>query len=347
MKLPMPVMMPPPPLEEDHLCGSLFGQKRSRYLPTRGKSLSRDYLVSMFALDCLAITVLFAASVWMRYGEGLVHAWSWRVYTVLLVTCCSGLYMIGGYRQRTIKRSVSYATEHLLVSFGIFSVSFITLYAFIAYGQHMRAARTSVGVVLIGFSVISLFYRRLLDPYFRHAMTERRIDIIGAGSLANQLYYRLREKCWGYTIRVFDEDRSLVGQRIESEEEDPPLIEDAALLPELSLAERAKNEAVILTTPPSQLSSELRQHLLNAQYLNGLQVHTYDSYVRSHFATVPVESLSHDWAFTEGSKLSHSPGFEQMKRCMDLAVCVLLLVILAPLMFRAPDLPGNGHDTIL
>ena len=308
--------------------GSLFADQLQRPVSARRLKLEHSYPWLLLALDALNVTLFFGLSILIRYEESLWDAWSLRVYTVLLVTCCLGLYMIGGYHHRVNKQSLRYSTEHLLVSMGIAAAAFLVIYVFIAYGKNMRAARTSVTMVLIGFTVSSLLYRRFLDPYFRHAFTARTIDVIGSGPLAQQLRQRIRDTNWGYRVRLFSESPAPLPPAGSGR---PPIL-DASTLPQLPPEELAQTEAIVLTGPPSRLSEELRQHLLNAQFLHGLRVYTYDSFVRSHFRTVPVETLSCDWTFTEGFRLSYSPAFERLKRCTDLLLSSAALVLLAPLM---------------
>ena len=332
MTVPVPALEVAVVESKPQLVGSLFTDKTAPFTVSRGIKLENSYSWLLLALDAFTVTAFFAASVVLRYEEGLMQAWSLRVYAVLLISCCLGLYMIGGYHHRTIKASLRYSTEHILMGIGITAAAFIAIYVFIAYGKNMRAARTSVTMVLIGFTVISLVYRRLLDPYFRRAITTRCIDIIGGGTLARQLRDRIQDTNWGYTVRVFDEDPAAVGKRIDPGDIGSPAILDAGELPSLQPEELGETEAIVLTKPPGHLSIGLRHHLLKSQFRQRLRVFTYDSYVRSHFHTVPVEDLSCDWTFTEGFRLSYSQGFERLKRTTDLIFSLLALVLLAPLM---------------
>ena len=309
--------------------GSLFADQAHQATGAkRGIRLEQCYSWLLLGLDVLNITLFFAISILLRYEESLWQAWSFRVYTVVLISCCLGLYMIGGYHHRVNKQSLRYSTEHVLVSLGIAAFAFLAIYAFVAYGQNMRAARTSVIMVLVSFCISSLVYRRFLDPYFRHAFTHRYIDLVGDGFLASQLRDRIRDTNWGYKVRLFSQSPPPPP----SDEIHSQKIPHADDLIKLPVEELAATEAIVLTEAPSELSDELRRHLLNAQFRHGLRVFTYDSFVRSHFRTVPIETLPRDWTFTEGFRLSYSQGFERLKRGTDLILCTIGLILFSPLM---------------
>ena len=171
--------------------GRLFDDEVPSPKLSRKFKLEKAYPWLLLAIDVLNLSLFFAISVAVRYSGSFAEAWSIPVYSVLLITCCTGLYMIGGYHHRTNKKCLRYSTEHILVSIGVAIVAFLVIYTFVAYGKNLHAARANVTSVLIGFSVSSLVYRRFLDPRFRQAFTTRNIDIIGNGLLAEQLKKRI------------------------------------------------------------------------------------------------------------------------------------------------------------
>ncbi len=323
--------------------GRIFAPSLDAHYRLKQSDVSGAFPYLMLLLDILVIGALFAVSIAVYYDVGLFQGFSRRVFLVLLGSNIVGLYLIGGYSLRTPMATARFMAEHLIVSLLIGVGVFVAIYAFVAYGGRMKAARSTVGFVLAVFPLCSFAYRYAIARWRDGHLAERVICVLGAGEPVRDLFRQLKRHGYKGRLRFFGDCGGQLG-RVFPEEANSPLLWDLATLRIGQPVDGRTVGSYVVATDPNFLPKDVTQALL-AYHFRGGSVLTAYQFLTEQLRLVPHEDVSPSWAFSEGFALNRSFWYERFKRLSDLSAATLGLLFLWPLILLGAllvRLSGSG-----
>src|SRR6266545_2775341 len=140
-------------------------------------------------LDIASWIAIYGIVGWLRYDAFYATPFQFFVIDLIqLAVIVQALYFIGGYDRAVEKRSLIYATEHVLAVMAAAAVSAMLIYSAATFDQTMKPSR---GVLLLSFMIflpVSLFYRRWILKYVAAGNVNRAFLVIGSGPAAVRFY---------------------------------------------------------------------------------------------------------------------------------------------------------------
>ena len=127
------------------------------------------------------------------------------------------LYFIGGYDHAVEKRTLAYATEHLLAIIVASGVSALLIYSAATFDQTMKPSRAVLLLSFMIFLPVSLFYRRWIQKYVAAGDINRAFLVIGSGPAAVRFYEAYQRSPNSQQLHFVDLGGQRAGQRIAGE----------------------------------------------------------------------------------------------------------------------------------
>src|SRR5437867_9521092 len=152
---------------------------------------AHEWLVAFLylGLDVVSWVVIYGMVGWFRYDAFYATPFQFFVIDLIqLAVIVTALYFVGGYDQTVEKRTLVYATEHILALIAAAVVSAMLIYSAATFDQTMKPSR---GVLLLSFMIflpLSWFYRRWIRKYVVASSATRSFLVIGGGATGARFY---------------------------------------------------------------------------------------------------------------------------------------------------------------
>ena len=302
------------------------GKARPARLP---RFLKHEWSVAALylLLDIASWIAIYGTVGWIRQDAYYGTPFQFLVIDLIqLAVIVQALYFIGGYDRAVEKRTLSYATEHILAVIVAAAVCAMLIYSAATYDHSMKPSR---GVLLLSFAIflpVSLFYRRWIRKYVVAASASRAFLVIGSGTAAASFYESFRNSPNKQQLDFVDPSDERTGQSIAGE--GSPVVQGnlANKLSELS----GHYSGIILAESANSLGTQLLERLVRAQF-HQTRVYTLESFYETHWRYVPLEMIDPVWPLQTGFQLARSSPYHYLKRLFDIVVSAIGLVVCAPL----------------
>lgn len=235
---------------------------------------------------------------------------------LVVVTCMTGLAIIGGYETRRDMCTLRYASEHILAMGAVLLGVFIMTYTITTYNSHVKPGRSVIFLALILFTPLSLTYRRLFSMKISREATTRFIYVIGTRKLISDLEMVCREAQFRHPLRFIN---------IESE--------NVAFkgIQEILSKELEQCEGVVVDLSHGKLELELQEVLLQIN-LHLVPVYPVESFIETYFYKVDLSHVNLSWALDGTFKADHHSIYGKLKTLIDFILGLFLFLLVLPLM---------------
>src|SRR6266508_4503837 len=290
---------------------------------------AHEWLVAFLylGLDVVSWVVIYGMVGWFRYDAFYATPFQFFVVDLIqLAVIVTALYFVGGSDQAVEKRTLVYATEHILALIAAAAVSAIMIYSAATFDQTMKPSR---GVLLLSFMILlplSLFYRRWIRNYVVASSANQSFLVIGSGAAAACFYDAYKNSPNGQQLDFVDLRDERVGQPIAGE--GSPVVQGNLAGKLNHLSERYSG--IILAEKANSLSSQLLERLVRAQF-HQTRVYTLESFYETNWRYVPLDIVDPVWPLQTGFQLARTSPYHYLKRLFDLIVSAVALIICAPL----------------
>ncbi len=313
-----------------------LGQRESNQSTFRRKLLVRlrrfvrhEWSVALLYLflDVVSWIAIYGMVGWFRYDAFYATPFQFFVIDLIqLAVIVQALYFIGGYDRAVEKRSLVYATEHILAIVAAATVSAMLIYSAATFDQTMKPSR---GVLLLSFMLflpVSLFYRRWIQKYVAASSANRSFLVIGSGAAAARFYETYRDSPNGQRLDFVDLSDERVGQPIAGE--GSPVVEGNLTGKLNDLGEHYSG--IILTERANSLGTQLLERLVRAQF-HQTRVYTLESFYETHWRYVPLDIVDPVWPLQRGFQLARTSPYHYLKRFFDVVASAVALIGCAPI----------------
>src|SRR5438094_3999053 len=169
-------------------------------------------------LDVVSWLAIYRVAGWFRYDAFYATPFQFFVIDLIqLAVIVTALYFVGGYDQTVEKRTLVYATEHILALIAAAVVSAMLIYSAATFDQTMKPSR---GVLLLSFMIflpLSLFYRRWIRKYVVASSANQSFLVIGSGATAACFYDVYKNSPNGQQLDFVDLRDERIGDPIAGE----------------------------------------------------------------------------------------------------------------------------------
>src|SRR6266496_1462498 len=279
-------------------------------------------------LDVVSWIAIYSVVGWFRRDAFYATPFQFFVIDLIqLAVIVQALYFIGGYDRAVEKRSLIYATEHVLTIMAAAAVSAMLIYSAATFDQTMKPSR---GVLLLSFMIflpVSLFYRRWIQKYVAAGNVNRAFLVIGSGPAAVRFYEAYQRSPNSQQLHFVDLGSQRAGQRIAGETS--PVVDGdiASRLDDLG----EHYSGIILTENVSSLGTRLLERLVRTQF-HQTRVYTLESFYETHWRYVPFDMIDPVWPLQTGFQLARSSPYHYLKRLFDIGASTVALILCAPLL---------------
>lgn len=313
-----------------------FGNKESqaavesgRRLRLAGSIFSYEWSAAVLYLflDVASWVVIYGIVGWFRHDAFYATPFQFFVIDLIQLTVIvTALYFVGGYDRAIEKRTLVYATEHILAIMAAAAVSAMLIYSAATFDQTMKPSR---GVLLLSFMIflpVSLLYRRWIRKYVVASSANRSFLVIGSGTAAVQFYEAYKNSPNEQRLEFVGLSNERVGQPIAGE--GSPTVQGnlAGKLNELG----ERYSGIILAERANSLGTQLLERLVRAQF-HQTRVYTLESFYETHWRYVSLDMIDPVWPLQTGFQLARTSPYHYLKRLFDIVASALALIVCAPL----------------
>ena len=304
-----------------------FRRKLVAYLSRFARHEWSVAVVYLF-LDMASWIAIYGIVGWLRYDAFYATPFQFFVIDLIqLAVIVQALYFIGGYDRAVEKRTLAYATEHLLAIIVASGVSALLIYSAATFDQTMKPSRAVLLLSFMIFLPVSLFYRRWIQKYVAAGDVNRAFLVIGSGPAAVRFYEAYQRSPNSQQLHFVDLGSQRAGQRIAGEAS--PVVEGdiASRLDDLG----EHYSGIILTENVSSLGTRLLERLVRTQFYQ-TRVYTLESFYETHWRYVPFDMIDPVWPLQTGFQLARSSPYHYLKRLFDIGASAVALILCAPLL---------------
>ena len=278
-------------------------------------------------LDVVSWIAIYAMVGWFRRDAFYATPFQFFVIDLIqLAVIVQALYFIGGYDRAVEKRTLIYATEHVLTIMAAAAVSAMLIYSAATFDQTMKPSR---GVLLLSFMIflpLSLFYRRWIRKYVVASSANRSFLVIGSGTGAARFYEAYQNSPNGQQLDFVD---------LSNERVDQPIAGEGSPVVKGNLAGKLNDlgehySGIILTERADSLGTQLLERLVRAQFQH-TRVYTLESFYETHWRYVPLNIVDPVWPLQTGFQLARTSPYHYLKRFFDVVASAVALIVCAPL----------------
>jgi exopolysaccharide biosynthesis polyprenyl glycosylphosphotransferase len=278
-------------------------------------------------LDVVSWVVIYGVVGWFRRDAFYATPFQFFVIDLIqLAVIVTALYFVGGYDRAVEKRTLVYATEHILAVIAAATVSAMLIYSAATFDQTMKPSR---GVLLLSFVIflpVSLLYRRWIRKYVVASSANRSFLVIGSGTAAVRFYEAYQNSPNGQQLDFVGLGDERVGQPIAGDGSPVVKGELARKLTDLS----EHYSGIILTERADSLGTQLLERLVRAQF-HHTRVYTLESFYETHWRYVPLNIVDPVWPLQTGFQLARTSPYHYLKRFFDVVASGGALIVCAPL----------------
>jgi exopolysaccharide biosynthesis polyprenyl glycosylphosphotransferase len=278
-------------------------------------------------LDVVSWVVIYGVVGWFRRDAFYATPFQFFVIDLIqLAVIVTALYFVGGYDRAVEKRTLVYATEHILAIIAAATVSAMLIYSAATFDQTMKPSR---GVLLLSFMIflpMSLFYRRWIRKYVVASSANRTFLVIGSGTSAVCFYDDYKNSPNGQQLEFVGLGNERVGQPVTGE--GSPVVKGDLAGKLNDLGEHYSG--IILTERADSLGTQLLERLVRAQFQQ-TRVYTLESFYETHWRYVPLNIVDPVWPLQTGFQLARTSPYHYLKRFFDVVASAVALIVCAPL----------------
>jgi len=304
-----------------------FRRKLVAYLSRFARHEWSVAVVYLF-LDIASWIAIYGIVGWLRYDAFYATPFQFFIIDLIqLAVIVQALYFIGGYDLAVEKRTLAYATEHLLAIIVASGVSALLIYSAATFDQTMKPSRAVLLLSFMIFLPVSLFYRRWIQKYVAAGDVNRAFLVIGSGPAAVRFYEAYQRSPNSQQLHFVDLGTQRAGQRIAGEAS--PVVEGdiASRLDDLG----EHYSGIILTENVSSLGTRLLERLVRTQF-HQTRVYTLESFYETHWRYVPFDMIDPVWPLQTGFQLARTSPYHYLKRLLDIGTSAVALILCAPLL---------------
>ncbi len=292
----------------------------------------------LLIVDIVALILCFNIAHWARLGWWIDGFFSWAMawpLTLVLV----GLYVFDAYQPSTQTPVVRFVARTVM-GIGAAGV-LISLFVYLAgyWGKDLLFGRGIFSMALLLYMPSAAFTRYMADRWEHRRATRLRWLVLGAGERAALLYndYRASGLAWDILFVPSDDEERATSKL--------PL---APFTVEQFTAEPAHGYTAVVITADPPLSDELVKRLMEVRF-RGTRIYDLTGFYENIWFKVPVMHMRSGWfVFSEGFELLHNPVGLRVKRLLDVAVAVAMLLITSPLLpFIALVVRFSGRGPVI
>jgi exopolysaccharide biosynthesis polyprenyl glycosylphosphotransferase len=283
--------------------------------------------VALLGLDLVFLLTVFNL---VRYCWGLGDGVHWIIFPLLgpLVALVFAIYLIDGYRARTVMMSLDYTSLHAIaLTCAMLATLLMTYVVKIPGRDELQSSRGVIAVSFLVLIPITLSYRRLTYRLATNAEGGR--SLVFLGDWASCHAFRAECEKVGATQRIV--------YSVVSDASAAPFIgtNDDRLRPFSEVINdiqsgRLAVEALILRESNRELEPDVAQKLVQL-YFKGLPTYTLELFHQIYWRKIPIYRLNQTWLFQEGFQIAREPVFERLKRTGDIILASVGLILASPL----------------
>jgi exopolysaccharide biosynthesis polyprenyl glycosylphosphotransferase len=278
-------------------------------------------------LDMVSWIAIYGIVGWIRHDSFYATPFQFFIIDVIQVAVVvQALYFIGGYDRAVDKRTLAYATEHLLAIIVAAAVSALLIYSAATFDQTMKPSRAVLLLSFMIFLPVSLFYRRWIQKYVAAGNVNRAFLVIGSGPAAVRFYQAYKRSPNSQQLHFVDLRDERIGEPIAG---DPSPAVEGNLASKLN-ALGEHYSGIILAERANSLSTQLLECLVRAQF-HQTRVYTLESFYETHWRYVPLDIVDPVWPLQTGFQLARTSPYHYLKRLFDIAASALALIVCSPL----------------
>ena len=271
--------------------------------------------------DVVGLIACLNISVWLVLGKSL--DWFSPLLYGLICAHLVGLYLADAYRM-DIRLAGLWSIGRVLVGIFIASGLITTgIYALGLLGNNPLAGRGVFLLNTIMFVTWAMLCRLVAVYWSRRSMEASRWLVLGASENIAKFEREYRERNPKATIICLaTSERNYRSSNIS----------DVGTLEDFEAWTNHRWSGIVIDGQKGPLSDAMVRQLMHLR-LQGTNIYSLEEFYELLWRKIPPSFVRDDWfAFTNGFSLIHNRINVKLKRCVDLAASVTLLILMLPLM---------------
>lgn len=283
--------------------------------------------LTLVGLDILCLIGVFNVASFAR-GIGLREGLLAEALIAPIAIILFAIYLIDGYSPRTDMLSVDYASQHAIALLGALFAILLLIFVFVSGGYELQSSRLVVSLSVLGFTAISLGYRRII--YLRRLSSRGSRSILFVGDRESCAAFRAEHLKMATVQPVIYASTDAADFTAPGTPALPDKIEPFEAALAAVEAGRSAVEAIVLRESARDLPAGISRRLVQL-YFAGVPTFTLELFHQVYWRKIPIYRLNPTWLFQEGFKIAREPVFERLKRISDISLALVGLVVTAPL----------------
>jgi exopolysaccharide biosynthesis polyprenyl glycosylphosphotransferase len=279
-------------------------------------NLHRRTALLLLAADLVTVAVAFNLVTFLRVSSSTAFLWPVTAPALVYVLA---LYLIDGYGARANMLSLDYASLHLIAAFFAALITLFLTFAFIPAGFELQSSRAAI---LLSFGLIgpvTLAYRRLFYERTVASRSGRKLVFVGEKNDFEDFCTECARM--GTELPLLHADASDKYRSFEA------IIQSIA-------EEKFLVEAIVVKESGRELPADIPMKLVQL-YFAGIPTYTLEIFHQVYWRKIPLYRINPIWLFQDGFKVAREPVFERIKRCSDIALAIIGLVLSLPIIALA------------
>jgi exopolysaccharide biosynthesis polyprenyl glycosylphosphotransferase len=237
------------------------------------------------------------------------------------------VFLIDGYSPRTDMLSVDYASQHTIALLGAMLGTLLLTFVFVTDGYTLQSSRLVIMLGFMGFTAVSLGYRRII--YLRRLAVRGSRSVLFVGDKSSRENFAAECAKMEFSLPVIY--ASLQDSNSAIDENGRP--GDGPRSFAQALNDTAQGliavEAIVLRESAQELPPTVSRQLVQL-YFSGIPTYPLELFHQVYWRKIPLYRLNPTWLFQEGFKVTREPLFERLKRASDIGLSLTTLVLAAP-----------------
>ncbi len=294
------------------------------------QSKRKAFFTPLFILgDFLQWVFIYSALTFMTGGYNVVTPIAVLLPITILIISVS---LVGAYRHRTDFATVRFASEYLIVCCCAYALAALALYFVASFGPNPTSSRAIFTGSFVMVAITSLIARRQFCFWTTKSRLAGKLLVIADERFGAVFHRDYDGSEMEYRVHYIATLKELRGKPIAGEGTPSPFVELAHLLPHINRESTNDYEAIVIAADLNALDPVIANRLA-AIHFDELPVYTMGSFYEKYWSRISLEILDSAWPLeTEFLLVQHSL-YSSLKRLLDLAVALVLLLVASPLMF--------------
>ena len=316
------------------LSGSIFAvtdEEVGRSVHWKRRWIARIYPAALLLLDVVLIVTIFAGLLYLHSSIDFFESISRRVLACIIGPSVLGLYLVGGYNYAVKHNRARFVAEYIIATIGMTILAFGLVYSVASYGVNLKSPRVVVGLSMVGFPVVAIFYRYILGCLKAYFERENVICVIGAGERAKDLYRRLEARGRAKQVVVTTMINERVDRHLFADDPESPVVQPVDRVKFQSTLNGRYVERYVIATDAEKLPEEFSRRMVAALF-HRHKIETYESFLSNTMKIQPPSQLTINWPMLGGFRLNRSVSYDRAKRVMDISAALIGFVLASPLL---------------